>query len=114
MRRRQQFFTEEFRGLIEEKATIPYRQALESNDRRLIDEPLNANLHVGKGEALFGLGRHQEALAAYEKAIRLAPDLSEAYRGRGKVYERLAQQTYDELKQQAQECYKKAEQLGIS
>lgn len=90
-----------------------FEEALEFYDRRLLKKPRNADLHVGKGEALLGLGRSKEALAAYEEAIRLAPELSEAYRGRGKVYEQLAQQVYEDLTQQAQECYEKAKQLGV-
>ncbi len=90
-----------------------YGHALEVYNSRLLADPFDANLHLGKGEALLGLGRYQEALAAYEEAIHLAPDFSKAYKGRGRVYEWLALQTYEDLKQQAQECYEKAKQLGI-
>lgn len=91
-----------------------YRRGLEEYNRRLLVDPSNAKLHLRKGEALLGLGRYQEALAAFEEAIRLAPDLSEAYYDRGMACERLAVQTLEDLKQQAQECYEKAKQLGIS
>ena len=97
-------------ALLNEKR---YGEALETYEKDLLVEPLNPNLHVGKGEALLGLGHLQEALAAYKEAIRLAPEFSEAYRGRGKVYEQLAQQVYEDLTQQAQECYEKAKQLGV-
>lgn len=89
-------------------------QALEACASFLHDDPRNAKIHLVKGEALLALGRYQEALAAYEEAIYLAPDLSEAYKGRGRVYEHLAQQTFEDLKRQVQECYEKAKELGVS
>ncbi|MFZ0347753.1 MAG: tetratricopeptide repeat protein [Pseudolabrys sp.] len=36
-----------------------------------------------KGKSLCSLKRHQEALAAYERAVALKPDLAEAWLGRG-------------------------------
>ena len=62
---------------------------------------------------MLGLKRNNEALASYQEAIRLAPDLSAAYEGQGKAYEHLAQQTYEELQQQARTCHEKAKQLGV-
>ena len=39
-----------------------------------------------KASRSFKLKRHQEALAAYERAAALEPDLAEAWLGRGNVF----------------------------
>jgi tetratricopeptide (TPR) repeat protein len=91
-----------------------YEDALNMYEQALITMPRNPELHLRKGEALLGLGHYKDALAAYEEAIRLAPDLSAAYRGQGKAYDRLADQVLVELKQQAQVHYAIAEKLGVT
>ena len=90
-----------------------YKKAITIYEKALLAEPLSSNLHIGKGEALLGLRRSNEALAAYEQAIHLTPNSSVAYEGQGKAFEQLAQQAFDEVTQQAQECYERAKQLGV-
>ncbi len=60
-------------------------------------------LYLSKGRALFNLKRYSEALDAYNTAIHLDSNLSQAYRSRGKVYAQLAQQAYDESQRLSQE-----------
>jgi len=90
-----------------------YEAALRSYEQALRIQPGNPYLYLGKGRALLGLKRNNEALTAYQGAIRLSPDLSAAYEGQGKAYEQLAQQTYEELQEQARTCHEKAKQLGV-
>lgn len=89
-----------------------FGNALDMYEKALLVEPENPRLYLGKGTALLGLMRSNEALAAYTEALSLAPDLSLAYRGQGKAYEQRAEQTYQELKQQAHDCHEKARELG--
>ncbi len=47
---------------------------------------ITPDAYCNKGKSLFKLKRHQEALAAYERAAALKPDLAEAWLGRGNVF----------------------------
>ena len=58
--------------------------------------------------ALDGLKRYQEALAAYEQAIHLDPNYAYAYNGKGLALEALGKI------QQAQQAYPRARHLGYS
>lgn len=60
-----------------------YRQNLRNNaltevDALLALAPANAEAHNLRGAILEGLGRQQEALAAYEESVRLKPDYAAA------------------------------------
>ncbi len=90
-----------------------YEEALNAYEQALIADPTNPDLYIGKGEALLRLKRSNKALEAYDAAIRLDPNQSAAYRGRGRAFDQLAQQTFEEMQQQAQQCREKAKQLGI-
>ena len=53
--------------------------AIEIYDAVLKQHPSEARLHLNKGHALKTVGKQAEAVAAYRTAIRLQPDLGEAY-----------------------------------
>lgn len=46
---------------------------------------------IGRGDALRALGRNQEALEAYNRAIELGPHWSNAWYGRGESQRALGQ-----------------------
>ena len=48
-------------------------------------KPDLAEAWLGRGNAFYGLKRHDEALAAYDKAIALKPDLEGAWFARGNI-----------------------------
>ena len=57
---------------------IPELQILAEADQALALDPLLSEAHAARGEALFLLGRHDEAEAEFEEAIRLDPASFEA------------------------------------
>ncbi|HWS85187.1 MAG TPA: TIR domain-containing protein [Ktedonobacteraceae bacterium] len=61
---------------------------------------------LGKGLALANLKRYNEALTAYEQALRLDPSYALAWHGKGFALEKLGRS------KEAQQCYEKARQLG--
>ena len=50
-------------------------------DRALSLDPESAYVHNVKANILAALGRRNEAIAAYKKALALAPDLQESVQG---------------------------------
>jgi Flp pilus assembly protein TadD len=52
-------------------------------------EPDNADRHHNKGVALGQLGRFEEALQAYERAVELEPDNADRHHSKGVALERL-------------------------
>src|SRR5262249_17056999 len=44
---------------------------------------------LGRGNILTGLRRHDDAFAAFDKALAAEPDLAEAWLGRGNVFDQL-------------------------
>ncbi len=48
-----------------------FKEAVDIFERVIQEMPHVAFSHYGKGDALYGLGRFDEALAAYEHAIAL-------------------------------------------
>src|SRR5206468_1444310 len=44
-----------------------------------------ADYYAGKGKVQHALKRYEEALAAYEQAVRLDPETADYYAGKGKV-----------------------------
>lgn len=66
--------------------------AIDYEDKALALHPADAwNDHVNRGNAASDLGRFDEALADYDKAATLQPDLADIHYNRGIVYERLQQ-----------------------
>lgn len=78
---------EEAKGLVAEgryeAAVGRFREALKA-------DPKNASLNLGLGLAFQSLKRYPEALAALEKASRLAPDSPDAYYSLALLYEAAA------------------------
>ena len=56
-------------------------KALDIERRALALDPQLADAHVWLGTALLGLGRVDEATAAFREAVRLEPDNGQAYQG---------------------------------
>ncbi len=50
-----------------------YERALDAYEQALRQESADADALRGKGNALVGLSRYEEALAAFEQAVALAP-----------------------------------------
>ena len=72
-------------------ATSPYSQralyylhALSAYEQALQENSADADATRGKGNALVGLGRYDEALAAFEQAVALAPQAA-TYTSMGNV-----------------------------
>src|SRR5690348_3618725 len=99
-------------GYVVREAQRYVRKRLGSQEDQQMPKTSKAELHVREGDTLLELGRYSEALESYQEAIRLAPNLSSAYRGQGKTYEQLAQEIFENLKQGAQACYTVASELG--
>ncbi len=59
-----------------------------------------------EGNTLSNLKRYEEALAAYDQAIRLDPNYAVAYNNKGLALERLGKKT------EAQQAHARARQLG--
>ncbi len=66
-----------------------YRDALTEFEDQLRLHPRDAAGHLGKGLALMGLARNDEALAAIDHAITLKPDFGAAFANRGILHDRL-------------------------
>ncbi len=65
---------------------------------------------VKKIKILFKLGDLIAARTAYDDAIRLQPDFSQAYASQAKVFDALAEQSRDRFKQLASEFYRRADE----
>ncbi len=68
-----------------------YQEALELYRKRIALEPGHAEPHANAGAALFYLGRLDEALRSFERALTLKPDLESARSGREAALRRLRQ-----------------------
>ncbi|MFZ5917527.1 MAG: tetratricopeptide repeat protein [Chloroflexota bacterium] len=84
-----------------ERAIGHYRQALEVYTRQADPERWAAP-HNGLGNVYYQLGRYDEAVAAYRRAIELDPDFAYPHNGLGNVYADLGR------REEAIEAYKKA------
>ncbi|MEQ9465719.1 MAG: sulfotransferase [Haliea sp.] len=56
-----------------------FEQAIAIYERLLADAPRQPKVYLSYGHALKTVGRQDESIAAYRTAIRLAPELGEAY-----------------------------------
>jgi tetratricopeptide (TPR) repeat protein len=65
-----------------------YARALADADIAVQHWPQEGDYHRLRGDALTGLKRWEDAIAAYSEAIRLNPDDAEAYQLRAEVYRR--------------------------
>ena len=54
-------------------------------------QAVSAETYFRRGDANYAMGQHQEAIAAYDAAIRLQPDFANAYNNRGLANEKLGQ-----------------------
>ena len=54
-------------------------------------QAVSAETYLRRGDANYAMGQHQEAIAAYDAAIRLHPDFASAYNNRGLAQEKLGQ-----------------------
>lgn len=90
-----------------EEALAAYEKAIEL-------EPKNQFFYKEEGDIFLKLERLAEALAAFEDAIRLDPDFGPAHCSMGTVLEKLADCTYQRIKQRADHAYNRAKQLGIN
>ena len=61
---------------------------------------------VKEGIALYGFKQYEEAIAAYDQAIRLNPNYADAYNNKGLALDQFGR------KREAQQAYEKAKQLG--
>ncbi len=75
-----------FRGMrLWEMSKRGYEKALELCIVQVAENPSSAEVHAKTGLALAGLGRHEEALAAYANAIELEPDRAVTHLGRAQA-----------------------------
>ena len=54
-------------------------------------DPTRANAYAGRANTLNTLGRYEEALEDYNKALEIDPSLANAYVNRGSAYSHLGQ-----------------------
>lgn len=52
--------------------------------------PRDSEAHIYVGDAYISLGKYQEAFAAYNEAIRVAPSNAEAHYSLGMAYNQMA------------------------
>lgn len=57
----------------------------------LLDSPQNAAVNYGMGYALFHLQKYETAAKYFDNALRLNPDLAEAWNNRAAIYQFIAQ-----------------------
>lgn len=71
-------------GVIECQKKNP-AAGIELIKRAITLNPGNALAHSSLGNALEAIGRHQDALASYDRALAIDPDFTQAYFNRGNV-----------------------------
>lgn len=54
-------------------------------------QAVSAGTYLRRGDANYAMGQHQEAIVAYDAAIRLQPNFANAYNNRGLAKEKLGQ-----------------------
>ena len=91
-----------------------FEEALSACENAMHLDPEYSAPYVLKGDILFTQRKYDDAFSAYEEAIKLDPDNELAYLGRGRVYDQLAQQQYEQTKRLADQSYEKARLLRSS
>jgi tetratricopeptide (TPR) repeat protein len=71
------------------------------------EQPYNAHLYVGFGQAMQGLKRDREAAVGFDYAVHVDPKFAQAW-----VYRGDALKALDRL-EEAEEVYEEARQLGF-
>lgn len=74
------------------KGTAAYRQADYEAALQAFSQMTDANGAYNRGNSLAHLGRYQEAIEAYDEALRRQPDMEDAKANRAEVEKRLQQQ----------------------
>lgn len=77
---------ERTRNAARAEAALSYEDALRAFERAVVAEPTMYEAHTYIGYANRKLGRHELALAAYEKALDLKPDYSRAIEYQGEAF----------------------------
>ena len=91
--------------IIEEK----HKEALESIERLIEENPENTDLWGKKGITLRKLGENRKAVEAYDKAIALNPENADAWFNRGVAFKSIAWTDKDpQGHQEAIKCYEQA------
>ena len=82
----------QFNALCWRKATagLALESALKDCDRALTLSPKNASFLDSKGLVLLRLGRTDEAIASYDEALAIRPDIAGSHYGRGIAWKRKA------------------------
>jgi len=82
--------SEEFWAIIEEGEDCyeegDFEAALDRFDRAVAMSPQNADAHNSRGNALMMLGRYEEAIASFEKALGLEPGFVKAALNRAELF----------------------------
>ena len=68
----------------------------------------DANTWNDKGNSLYSLGRHEEAIACCDEAIKLDPENSGAWNNKGDSLKKLGRD------EEAEQCFAKAKELDES
>lgn len=93
-------------GLLRERKG---QEALDLVEKMEKEYPGNADLLEKKGIALRLLGRHREALEAYDKALALDPNRARIWYNRGNVFKAMAWvEKYAQGHEEAIKCYTRA------
>ena len=69
-----------------------WKKELEKWEHEIALDPENFTAHFERGNTLYKLGREEEALASYGKALEINPDKEEAYFNRGIVLDDLGRE----------------------
>jgi len=75
------------KDLLEENKKLTYALVIRQYEQMLKDQPTNAQLHYSLGIVYARTQRTQEALAAFQEAIRLKPDFKEALFNLASLYD---------------------------
>ncbi|MCF6281020.1 MAG: VWA domain-containing protein [Candidatus Polarisedimenticolaceae bacterium] len=86
-----------------QKGTAAYRQNDYESALEAFSAQQGANGQYNRGNALAQLGRHQEAIDAYDEALKLEPDMEDAKINRAEVERLMLQQEEQEQQEQDQQ-----------
>ena len=73
-----------------ERSREGYEEAVRLDGEIVRSDPRSAGAHAQMGLALAGLGRHEEAVAAHDKAASMDPNRAVTHLGRGQSLARMA------------------------